>query len=391
MLPNHLMVSEKGSFAERTILVRKPTIIADVISHNDYPEPIVDGLRAFADEIGQNQPLSPPQEMGHNDEHWQAAWRSQSDRTWHRLPWYFAEAFFYRRLLEIVHYFQEGPLQRRDPFQSQKDQALQAGLDHLARTLRLLPKGSDTSSSLLFWMHASLWGNRADLSNLVVDRDKGHVDADASRDHLLIDHGPALGELLTASETEILHVVADNCGAEILADLALVAFLLQKGLLHEVHLHLKKTPFFVSDAMIKDVEASIQALAQAGDAELRKLADRLGQEQRAGRLLVHSHPFWTSSLFFDEMPSELSATLASADLTLYKGDANYRRLVEDRHWPPTTPLESTVSVPGPLATLRTLKSEVVVGLQIGQAEALASVDPEWMINGKRGVIHLLKA
>jgi len=32
---------------------------------------------------------------------------------------------------------------------------------------------------------------------------------------------------------------------------------------------------------------------------------------------------------------------------------------------------------------------LIVGLQEGQAEQLASEDPDWLINGERGVIHLV--
>ena len=46
-----------------------------------------------------------------------------------------------------------------------------------------------------------------------------------------------------------------------------------------------------------------------------------------------------------------------------KGDLNYRRLVGDRLWPPTTPFaDVTAYFPGPVAALRTLKSDVIVGL-----------------------------
>jgi hypothetical protein len=45
--------------------------------------------------------------------------------------------------------------------------------------------------------------------------------------------------------------------------------------------------------------------------------------------------------------------------------------------------------PAPFVTLRTLKGEIMVGLEPGQAEALAAQDPTWLINGKRGIIQLV--
>jgi hypothetical protein len=93
---------------------------------------------------------------------------------------------------------------------------------------------------------------------------------------------------------------------------------------------------------------------------------------------------------FREMPVHLRQELASAGLVLVKGDVNYRRLLDDRHWPPTTRMEAVcVYFPAPFVTLRTLKSEIMAGLQPGQAQALQVEDSTWLINGKRGVIQLV--
>lgn len=91
------------------------------------------------------------------------------------------------------------------------------------------------------------------------------------------------------------------------------------------------------------------------------------------------------------MPSRLRDSLAQSDLVILKGDLNYRRLLDDRRWPPTTCMEGvTAYFPRPFLTLRTLKAEVIVGLQEGEAEALTAADPDWLINGRRGIIHLVR-
>ena len=54
--------------------------------------------------------------------------------------------------------------------------------------------------------------------------------------------------------------MADNTGTELLMDLALIDFLLEAGLAAEVRLYLKPQPFFVSDAMVADVLAGLDAL-----------------------------------------------------------------------------------------------------------------------------------
>ena len=70
------------------------------------------------------------------------------------------------------------------------------------------------------------------------------------------------------------------------------------------------------------------------------------------------------------------------------GDVNSRRLLDDRHWPPTTRMEAVTSYfPTSVVALRTLKGEIMVGLAAGQAEQLSAQEPDWLINGKRGVVH----
>jgi hypothetical protein len=94
---------------------------------------------------------------------------------------------------------------------------------------------------------------------------------------------------------------------------------------------------------------------------------------------------------FRQFPDDLRDTLGSSDLILLKGDVNYRRLIDDRHWPPTSDLATIAAhMPSSFLALRTLKGELLVGLPEGLAEKLASEDPTWLINGERGLIHLVQ-
>ena len=93
---------------------------------------------------------------------------------------------------------------------------------------------------------------------------------------------------------------------------------------------------------------------------------------------------------FRQMPLHLRQDLAEAGLVLVKGDVNYRRLLDDRRWPPTTRMEEVCTYfPAPFVALRTLKGEIVVSLGPGQAQALQMEDPTWLIDGKRGIIQLV--
>jgi hypothetical protein len=90
------------------------------------------------------------------------------------------------------------------------------------------------------------------------------------------------------------------------------------------------------------------------------------------------------------MPADLREEFAAATLTVFKGDLNYRRLVGDQLWPPTTPFEDVIAYfPGPAAALRTLKSDVVTGLD-GRTEAAldAAEGPGWRVSGTHALIQV---
>ncbi len=172
-------------------------------------------------------------------------------------------------------------------------------------------------------------------------------------------------------------------GLDSLFDLALADFLLTHGWAQQVVMHLKDRPFFVSDAMPQDIEAMVAALAASTSPSVRSLAARLATAQAKGQLLLKTAPFWTSFQMFRDMPAELQADIGAAELAIVKGDVNYRRLLDDRHWPPTTRMEDVTGYfPTSFVALRTLKGEIMVGLAEGQAEQLGVEDPDWLINGR---------
>lgn len=384
--PQPLMVSEPGSFAAYTVAHRMPRIVNDVLARHDYPPEIVASLTHLRATLPDGRVPAPDPQLP-DAAYWHGAWAPWEGATWRALPWFFAETYFYRLLLESVRYVAEGPWHGVDPFGPPKRAALTEGLPELAVFVEALHAMTERAERFARWFHRALWGNRADLSNVVVSG--GTFDA-AVRAGVLVDHTAEVWTLVSQG-LERVDVVADNAGPELLVDLGLIAFLLEEGLVRQVHLHLKPTPFFVSDATVPDFRETVAALERSSQAGVRRIAARLRDAEAVGRLTLHDHAFWTRSLFFTELPADLRAELAQAGLLILKGDLNYRRLLEDRHWPPTTDLAAvTRSMPAPFVTLRTLKSDVIVGLPPGQAEALTAEDPEWRLNGRRGVIHLVR-
>jgi hypothetical protein len=118
------------------------------------------------------------------------------------------------------------------------------------------------------------------------------------------------------------------------------------------------------------------------------MGGRLQEHLDAGRILVDDDLFWTSPHPLWDMPERISSQMREHDLTILKGDANYRRMLGDRHWPYTTPLsDATAYLPSPTLALRTMKAEVAVDLSQEEMNRAAAVDPDWSISGEWGLIQ----
>lgn len=85
---------------------------------------------------------------------------------------------------------------------------------------------------------------------------------------------------------------------------------------------------------------------------------------------------------------ELHNSFVGSKLLIFKGDLNYRKLVGDVCWPHTEKFSVALRGfgPAPLVTLRTIKADVAVGLQPGQAEKVAENDTDWLLTGKYAVV-----
>lgn len=110
--------------------------------------------------------------------------------------------------------------------------------------------------------------------------------------------------------------------------------------------------------------------------------------------MYEQHPFWCTGYTFWDLHSEapdLFLHLSRSDLVFFKGDLNHRKLTYDCAAPASTPFDvaigSMASAAGAprVASLRTIKSDVVVGLGADGdeiAEKLDNDEPGWKISGK---------
>ncbi|RBM21928.1 damage-control phosphatase ARMT1 family protein [Streptomyces sp. PT12] len=395
---------DPGSFAHGVLATRHPTLIRQVADAFPWPPDRRRGLDALLTEIteGVVEPLPPD---AHDDHaRWERWGREHIGRTWYAVPFLWAESYFYRRLLGVLGHFDPGPWHGVDPFAPAKGDELggSAVAAELAALDQLTDRPADTVGPAL--LHASLWGNRADLgfridSGGAHERDGTPEHGDGTPEHghgtrqrgggspLLADDSAALWALLPTGARATAHLIADNSGRELIPDLILIDHLLAAERAETVTLHVKPYPYYVSDATLADVVAALRRLASA-QGYAAAAGARLWSAMATGRLTVAAHPFFCAPLPYDAMPDDLRAHLATATVTVLKGDLNYRRLVGDRLWPATTPFtERTAHFPGPLVALRTLKSDVITGLAPHTVAALDATAEPWRTTGTHALIQ----
>jgi uncharacterized protein with ATP-grasp and redox domains len=380
-IPPPVLVTEPGSFARYTLEQRLIPIVQRAIAENDFPPPAIARLETLAREIP-HAPIRLLHDDGGPDiPDWNGYIEPFQGKIWLDLPFYWAEAYFYRRIIEAIEYFPTSI----DPFALQKTRALEVSGPSIRAIAGL---GSIQETSLSELLTLSLWGNRADLSLWPVGKDQRGPLIEQENTEILVDDTPQVKEAIASFSGKRIDVILDNAGFELVCDLLAIDYLLVTGIAQTIYLHLKSHPTFVSDALKNDIDQTIAALASDPDSATRCLGERLRGFLEEGRLLCRSDFFWTSPLVFWEMPSSLQQEFAASRLVLIKGDANYRRLIGERKWPFTTPLQDIVAYfPASLVALRTLKSEVITGLRSTQVERLDREDPRWLIEGRKGVIQ----
>lgn len=379
--------TDSSSFAWSVLHRRHPVLVETARTSHPYHGRQAAALDEFVDEStgGALRPLPA-------DRHDAAAWSAWTSpwvgQRWDAIPFLGAESYFYRRLLDAVDFFRPGPWFWVDPFAHQKDAELaDPALDEVLAALDNLPSlpPDERAAALL---SAAVCGNKADLGFAAHPPPPGHTASPPPRDTLLVDQTDQLLATL-ADRPGHLSFVADNAGRELLADLVLLDDLLTAGRVDTVALHLKPTPYYVSDATTTDLASCLRRLDRAGGNAAR-IARRLRNAFHIGRAQIRTHWFYSSPLEFTAMPDDLTTEFATASVTILKGDLNYRRVFGDRHRPATTPASHAGGYfPGRFAVLRTLKSDVVVGLPDAMVAKLDRQDDGWRTSGSHAVLQVV--
>jgi hypothetical protein len=380
-LPPELLNNDLASFAWKVWRDRTPKLIQQIKDANAYGPDQLRSLDLLLEEI-QSGVMAPLDAWSADWEVWTEWGNEYLGKPWSQAPFLWSESYFYRRLLQAVGYFEPGPWHGVDPFAQLKeaelrDPALESDLESLRET-ESRPVQVAGQLKLL----AALWGNRADLGfRIQTARDL----AAAADDHVIHDDSADLWKHLSTEAAVI--VVADNAGRELITDLLLMDHLLEQDLAGSISLHLKPRPYYVSDATTGDLVSCLRRLTDAGGAAAA-VSQRLRKAMADGHLTVDVNDFYCAPWSYHRMPASLRHAFEQASIVVMKGDLNYRRLVGDRHWPPTTPFdEVTGYFPAPVVALRTLKSDVVVGMAPDLLERLDATAESWCTDGHFGLIQ----
>ena len=309
----------EDKFAMDTITSRVPKI-ADSIGAFDWPLEIKAELAELAAEIRADAPLRLIEDLPRcNADYWNdlVAGLPADQATWLSAEVWVTENYFYKRVLEI---FEKAGVSE-DPFKPQKMKQLEAVIDALPL---MMPELDDMS--IKTWLIRSLWGNVADLS-LSAGKKVGNV---AIHGIVADETDLAVREIEKASH---VGLVTDNAGLEIVSDLMLIDRIVLAG--KKVTLLAKDVAVFVSDVTVNDVYATMDWMED--QSLLREPAQRL-RKALGDTFVVTDDVFFTTAEPLWKMPGTLEKKIKTMQAVIFKGDANYRRMLGDRKWDIHTPL-----------------------------------------------------
>ena len=373
----------------------------------------------------ENAVLEPIPQDGRPDiESYNKEFNTLKDCEWFAAPWLYTECYMYR-LIHTYFTFSTPFWHSFDMFATSKRSSLvgsKKGTIELVKRFRgvlstMAEKQAvdeETEKAIFEEMiQISLWGNATDLSLLTsisveeLNSRQGKAVRESNKKNILVDDTEQVWSLLSrlrsVGHSKDIHIVLDNAGFELLTDLVFAGYLVEGGYAQKIVFHGKRMPWFVSDVMTEDLHYLIEGFINGTIYNDINAADK-NELQEAGKYwksLIHldklefrTELFWTTQHPFGRLPivePGLFEDLADADLVIYKGDLNYRKLTYDGLWPHSTPFSQAL---GPLAkkhdgqgvrslVLRTAKADVCVGLKPGQE---TNLEEGWTRHGKYAVV-----
>ncbi|WFD21654.1 hypothetical protein MEQU1_000309 [Malassezia equina] len=428
------------SFAHETMGKRLPTILGKAIEdtvktlNEQHDEEMIldllhciERMQGLMKELQSNSVLRPIVDDGEGDV---PLWNKViakyfRGKDFMNAPWLFAEAYKYRRLHESFstsRYWRDYDVffrQKCDTFSRSNVAVFELSTRFAVPTAidsSLSEEEREMQRKLLFMelTQICLWGNATDLSLLInmTEEDIKKIQSTggehlaSTEQNILGNHLGRLWDLVSHMKNGRIDFVLDNAGFELYCDCVYADWLIQAGIAREIHFHGKRIPWFVSDVTRKDwcwllntmAYGSLFPDAQPQEVEsLRTLGKRWKQYEKEGKWIYEQHPFWCTGYTFWEINTEspdLFHHLCESQLVIFKGDLNHRKLTYDCQAPTATPFDVAIGPLAkdagapPVASLRTIKSDVVVDVPLEVSERLDREEPGWRISGKYAVVLL---
>lgn len=226
---------------------------------------------------------------------------------------------------------------------------------------------------------------------------------------------------MTIPQVLMYDIVCDNAGYELFADICFAHFLISQEIVQKVRFHVKKMPWFVSDATPTDFKQLLETCIKANykrevppepkpepaegeeppepeppriitSDNLKQIAQQWQQLYEKGVFDVMCEDFWTYPHVYKDMKKidyNMYRKLQYAVGILFKGDLNYRKLLGERNCNPYSGFEAALQgfIPAPIIAVRTVKAELICGLPKGKWHLLNKLDDKWMQTGDYGVIQ----
>lgn len=335
------------------------------------------------------------------------------NNTYFSAPWLYSECYVYRRIKSI---FEEtSTLKDFDYFMYHKKAELENSLDAVASVVESVNKFKESQPSeneiqqfFCKMMKVNLWGNKNDLSITLGQEISGEgrdpiAETDKFNEFLLVDNTKEIWNCLNQTERKHIDFINDNAGYELLCDLVLAEFMLHFNIAKRIKFRLKSIPWFISDALPHDFYETIDKLKSSKIPNVSEFGNKLKTLNDDGNLTIISPPdlYFTGPYEFskmEEIDNELWKKLKEVDLLIFKGDLNYRKLLGDKNWIPSTGFGTSLCgfKPTNLCAMRTVKADLISGIDQKVADDLAQQDDEnsmyntWMSTGKYGVIQFVK-
>ncbi|KAL5971590.1 Damage-control phosphatase ARMT1 [Taenia solium] len=447
-LPSMLNASN-SAFALATIRDRLPVILVKTLDDlvkckGKYgnPENDFDDIKSVISEISKLRyelmtnkpfvPLLPEPDAVDIDVYNEIVLKYKADMSWFGAPWLFVECYMYRRLRNITI---NCGLPKLDLFHERKAMGFSKSARSLVSMCECLEESllslepERLHEDLKFFLMCSLWANEFDLSLKADVMGLKHINTSQLRSDVRIktatqmvvddmdtitNRWPPRFAATSADHRRTVVLVMDNTAPEMFADLVLCEFLLGAGLAERIVFMPKIMPWFVSDVTQFDFDWLLKE-ALPGCAVSQKLAvwaERWSQRFHEGSFALELHAFWTFPFGYNELqtrfPDLYRRLTMDCDVVIFKGDLNYRKLVEDRLWTPDSQEDKRTAFQRCfsnslaldddgggggsrplLVALRVAKSDVAVGLTPARLQAVRALDPQWWVKGLFGFAQFL--